>query len=648
MKKHCYYYAFFAFFLSFGQVSAQSIDEIAPKDNLIVEGIPKIPASIAETVENYSNFRGASFSSWHPIKREMLISTRFGDATQVHYLKMAGGARQQLTFFKDAPSGASFQTTQGNYFVFSKDVGGGEYFQKFRYDLEDGKVTLLTDGKSRNVGGTWSKSGDKIAYLSTRRNGADLDMYVMHPKEPSTDKMIFTLQGGGWGANDWSADDKTLLVSEYVSINESYIWLFDIEKGEKQKITDYAKPTKISYSNPKFSPDGKGVYVLTDKEGEHKQLAYIDLATKKHTYLTSSIKWDIEEFDISSKKDKIVLASNEEGYSTVYVFDIATNHLAKLNSLPKGVLGGLSWHNNGVDFAFTVSSATSSSEIYSYNVSQNSLEKWTTSEGAIPTTTFATPELIRWKSFDAMQISGFLYRPSQKIAGKRPVIIDIHGGPESQSRPSFLGRDNYFINELGIVLIFPNIRGSDGYGKTFLTLDNGAKRDESYKDIAALIDWIKQQPDLDSERIMITGGSYGGHTTFAVAALYSDKIRCSLPVVGMSNLITFLENTASYRRDLRRAEYGDERDAKMREYLAKIAPMNNAEKIKKPMFIVQGANDPRVPLSEAEQMKETLKKNGTPVWYLVAKDEGHGFRKKPNQEFEFYSTILFVKEYLLK
>jgi dipeptidyl aminopeptidase/acylaminoacyl peptidase len=245
-------------------------------------------------------------------------------------------------------------------------------------------------------------------------------------------------------------------------------------------------------------------------------------------------------------------------------------------------------------------------------------------------------------------ISGFLYKPPAKFAGKRPVLVVIHGGPEGQSQPIFLGRANYYLNELGIALIYPNVRGSTGYGKTFSLLDNGFKREDTYKDIDALFDWVGTRPDLDADRIGVTGGSYGGHMTLAVSTFYSGRIRCSVDIVGMSNLVTFLEHTEGYRRDLRRVEYGDERDPKMHDFLEKIAPMNNIEKIKKPMLVVAGKNDPRVPVTESEQIVGALKKQGTPVWYVMAKDEGHGFRKKQNQDFQFYATVEFLEEYLLK
>ena len=228
------------------------------------------------------------------------------------------------------------------------------------------------------------------------------------------------------------------------------------------------------------------------------------------------------------------------------------------------------------------------------------------------------------------------------------MIVNIHGGPEGQARPGSSAAATTSSTSWAWPSSIPNVRGSTGYGKTFLKLDNGEQREDSVKDIGALLDWIATRPDLDARRVMVTGGSYGGYMTLAVATHYTDRIRCALDVVGISNFVTFLESTEAYRRDLRRVEYGDERDPKMREFLLRIAPVNNARKIKRPLFVVQGKNDPRVPLSEAEQMVATVKKNGTPVWYLMAKDEGHGFAKKRNEDYLSYATAAFIQEFLLK
>jgi dipeptidyl aminopeptidase/acylaminoacyl peptidase len=620
----------------------------APGDNLVTEGIPAIPSSLAVSVDRYTQFRQATFTSWHPTRREMLIATRFGDTYQAHQVRFPGAARTQLTFFPENIFGGHYQPRTGDSFLFTKDRGGDEFFQIYRYDLASGDITRLTDGKSRNTGALWSHAGDRLVYGSTRRTGNDVDLWVVNPADPKSDRLLAKLEGGGWGAADWAPDDRTILVSEGASANESYLWLCDATTGEKTLLTPKGGKEQVAYGEARFSKQGKGVFVTTDLDSEFQRLAYIDLSTKQHRFLTSHIHADVDSFVLSPDGKTIAFLTNDAGLCGFHLFDTVSGKEKPSPHLPVGLIRGLEWHNNGSDIGFTLATAHSPPDAYSLNIDTGKLERWTHSETAgLNTASFADPELVRWKSFDGHEISGFLYSPPKKFTGKRPVVIDIHGGPEGQSRPGFLGRNNYWLNELGVAVIFPNIRGSSGYGKDFLKLDNGFLRENSYKDIAALIDWIASRPDLDADRVMVTGGSYGGHMTLAVATLYSDRIRCAVDVVGMSNLVTFLENTSGYRRDLRRVEYGDERDPAMRDYLMRIAPLNNVDKIKKPLFVIQGANDPRVPRSEAEQMVKAVRKLGTPVWYLMAKDEGHGFAKNKNADFQFYATFLFMKEFLL-
>ncbi len=622
---------------------------IKPNDALIVEHIPPVPARIAEHADRYTQYRTAEMFDWHPARREILIGTRFGETQQVHSVAMPGGARTQLTFFPDRVEAASYHPHVGDYFLFRKDVGGGEWYQIFRFDGASGDVTMLTDGTSRNEDFRWSNRGDRIAYSSTRRNRADLDFYVMNPTDKSTDKLLTQNSGGGWQVIDWSPDDRTLLALEGVSINESYLWLVDVATGAKTELTPRGSG-KVSYAPVGFGPDGKGIYVVTDKDNEFQRLAYMDLRTKSLKYLTN-YPWDVEDDAQLSKDRKLVAFEvNENGLGTLHVLNLATGKEVAMPKLPAGTIDNLAWHENNRDLAFSLNSSHSPADVYSVDVTTAKLERWTTSEtGGLNTANFVEPQLVKWKSFDGREISGWLYLPLEKPAtGKYPVVINIHGGPESQFRPGFLGRNNYYLNEMEIAILFPNVRGSTGYGKSFTELDNGFLREGTYKDIGALFDWISTQPELDSNRIMVTGGSYGGHMTLAVATRYNDRIACSVDVVGPSNLVTFLEHTESYRRDLRRVEYGDERDPKMRAFLESIAPMNHVKDITKPMMIVAGANDPRVPKSESDQMAAALEKNTTTVWYLAAKDEGHGFAKKKNADFQFYATVLFMQKYLLE
>ena len=633
--------------------SANSSQEavVAPNENLVVEGVPPIPQSLAEQADRYTNFRAALFTSWHPTKREMLITTRFADTFQIHQVRNPAGARTQLTFYVDDVRSALYPPKGGDSFVFSKDIGGGEFYQLYRYDESTGSVTLLTDGKSRNTGEVWSNDGTKIAYSSTRRDGKDVDIWLSepaHPDDPKTNRMLAQMIGGGWGALDWSPDDKQLLILEEISANESYLWLADCSTGEKTLLTPKGGAEKIAYASAKFSKDGKGIYLTTDKDSEFQRLAYFDLSSKKYTFLTEHIPWDVEGFDLTPDGKTIAFTTNEDGFGILHLFDTKTGKEKPAPKLPAGLIFGVKWHHNGHELAFGVTGSRSPSDVYSVDVSTGKVDRWTASEtGGLNPQTFSEPELVHWKTFDGKSISGFLYRPAKRFTGKRPVIIDIHGGPEGQFRPQFLGRNNYYMNELGIAMIFPNVRGSTGYGKTFLTLDNGFLREDSYKDINSLFDWIAQQPDLDSSRVMVTGGSYGGFMTLAVATNYNDRLRCSVDIVGPSNLVTFLENTSGYRQDLRRVEYGDERDSKMRAFLERIAPANKAQNITKPLFVIQGKNDPRVPWTEAQQMVAVVRKNNTPVWFLMAKNEGHGFSKKKNVDYQFYATVLFIQQFLL-
>jgi dipeptidyl aminopeptidase/acylaminoacyl peptidase len=633
-------------------IYAQSItkgtnENIVPNENLVVEGIPPIASELANTVARYTQFRSASLSSWHPTKKEMLISTRFGDVAQVHRVNFPMGARQQLTFASERASGASFQPTTGDYFVFSKDVNGNEFSQNYRYDLATGDITLLTDGKSQNGRGIWSAKGDRMLYGSTRRNGKDRDLYIVNPQNPQTDRLVVTNSGGGWGAFDWSKDERQAILQESISANESYLWLLDIASGVKNRLTPAAQ--KVSYDGAFFSKDGRGIYVITDQQSEFHRLAYVDLATQKYRYLTTTIPGDIEEWDLSEDGKYLAFVANEKGVAVLRVLNTTTQQLIKLPKLPVGLVGGITWHRNSRDLGFTLASAKSTADVYSVDIQTNKLDRWTESEtGGLNTTGFAAAELVSWKSFDGQQISGFLYRPARKFQGKRPVIIDIHGGPEAQSRPSFLGRMNYYLNELGVAIILPNVRGSSGQGKTFLAADNGFKREDSVKDIGALLDWISTQAELDSQRVMVAGGSYGGYMSLAVATKYSDRIKAAIDIVGISNFVSFLERTEGYRRDLRRVEYGDEREPKMREFLQKISPTTNAAKIKVPLFVIHGQNDPRVPLNEAQQIVQAVRQNGVPAWYLMAKDEGHGFSKKRNVDYQFYATVMFVKKFLIE
>lgn len=637
-----------ALFFTWANSAVADDNVVKPNSNLVVDGIPPIPEVLTQKMERYTELRSATFSDWHPSRKEMLISTRFGNTNQIHLVSAPGAARQQLTFFKEPVSNAWFHPHGGDYVVFQKDVGGGEWNQLYRFDLKTSESTLLTDGKSRNSALVWSTRGDQIAYTSTRRTGADNDVWLMDPAHPETNHLLAQLKGGGWCVSDWSVDGKQIAMIEAVSVNESYVWLIDAASGEKKELFERVAGQQIACDHPQFSRDGKGLYFLTDNNSEYARLAYVELATKKTRVLSAKINWNVESFSLSADGKKIAYLSNEDGISKLHLLDTASGKDDTVAGLQKGVISALRWHNNSRDLAFDNGSSSALRDVYSFNVTSGKITRWTKSESAVNLADLPDDKVIHWKSFDGLEISGIEISPPAKFTGKRPVLISIHGGPEGQSRPVISSLSSYLVNELGIAVIRPNIRGSTGYGKTYTKLDNGFLRQDSYKDIDALFDWIAQQPDLDAHHVAVMGGSYGGHMTLAISAFYPERLNCSVDIVGMSNLVTFLEHTEAYRRDLRRVEYGDERDPKMREFLEKIAPMNNIEKISKPMFVIAGKNDPRVPVSESDQIVDALKKQGTVVWYLKANDEGHGFKKKENTDFQNYATSLFLQDCLLK
>ncbi len=641
----------FLFFLSsilFFPLPARCADDVVvPNEQLVLDGIPPIPKAIAAQAASYGDSRAAGFSDWHPTRREILITTRFADVPQIHRVAMPGGARTQLTFYPERVGNARYRPKSDDI-VFGKDVGGGEWFQLFLRDGRTGKVSMFTDGKSRNTEGPFTRDGKWLAYESTKRTGRDNDVYVVDPSDSKTERLVLQGKGGGWFATDWAPDGRSLLVAEAISANESRYYLVDVASGAKTLFTPETKEM-VSYGRARFSPDGRTVYLTSDKDDEFHRLVAVDVETRKWDVLTPDVKWDVNGFDLSDDGSKIAYVLNDAGAETLHVLDLKTRRELPLPKLALGTIGSLRFRSDSKELAFSLSSARSPSDVYSVDVTTGRLARWTESEtGGLDAATFSEPEAISWKSFDGKTITGFLYRPPASFAGPRPVIVNIHGGPEGQFQPGFLGRNNFFMNELGVAMIFPNVRGSSGFGKTYLALDNGEKREDTVKDVGALLDWIAAQPGLDKSRVMVTGGSYGGYMTLASMTHYNDRFRCAVDVVGISNWVTFLEHTEAYRRDLRRVEYGDERDPKMRAFLERVSPLTSAGNITKPMFIVAGKNDPRVPYTEAEQMVSAIKKNGGPVWFLMANDEGHGFSKKKNQDFQFYAGVKFVEDNLLR
>ena len=624
--------------------------------NLVLENIPEIPARIVNDLNQYQNVRSAPFREWNKNGDSIYVSTRFGDVSQLHKVSEAGGTRQQLTFFEE-PIGSVVRQPEGELISFTMDAGGNENAQLFLLDPSTGKSQMVSDGESRNGSASWNRDGTAFIYRSNRRNGASNDLWMSSIDEPEKATMVFeSPDGSWWGADDWNADGTKVLIQQYVSVTDSRIHLLDIESGKVERLLGSESIPSVNYI-VSYDANEEGFYFTTDQAGDFEQLAYYSFKDASSEIVTTDINWNIENVGVSHDRSRMAFSVNQGGVSRVYLYDPKSARYKAVSGLPVGVVGGLEFSPDNKRLALTLNTAKSPSDTYILKLSANrlrhrGLERWTYSEvGGLDSASFVEPSLIEYPSFDKVDeqqrmIPAFVYKP-ENISEPAPVIISIHGGPESQYRPRFSSTYQLWIKQLGAAVIAPNVRGSSGYGTSYLKLDNGFKREDSVKDIGALLDWIATQPDLDENRVIVFGGSYGGYMVLASAVHYSDRLLGAVDIVGISNFVTFLKNTKDYRRDLRRVEYGDERDPKMYEHLQKISPNNSVEKIKIPMFVVQGNNDPRVPVSEAEQIVEALTKQGNQVWYMNALNEGHGYRKKENRDIYQQVVVMFMESLLV-
>ncbi len=625
--------------------------------NRVSENVPEIPTELLERLNRYQNTRGAGVSGWTP-DGCLLIGTRFAETSQVHRVCQPLGMREQLTFHPEPVAGV-VPSPPGAWregFVFAKDKGGDEFSQLYWFDVQTRSTTLLTDGKRSQNGGTvLNRDGSLMAYSSTARNGTDRDVWLRDTRA-GTSRLLLSA-GGSWTPLDFSPDGKSLLVSRYVSAAESHPGVVDVATGKLRLFP--VEGGKAAFGRFAYAPDGKGVYFVSDepvdgRPAEFRSLRFHDLASGRLEVLSRHIPWDVEDFTLAHDGRHLAYLSNEDGIGKVHVLTLPDHAPVALPELPIGVIGGGHFSPDGKRLAIALNTATSPSDAYVIDLAGGTLERWTRSEvGGLDTARFVAPTLIRYPTFDEADgqprtIPAFYYRPAKAAAGgKHPVVISIHGGPEGQSLPSFNASTQFLLNELGVAVLLPNVRGSSGYGRTWLSLDNAEKREDSVKDIGALLDWIARQPELDASRVGVVGGSYGGYMVLASLMHYSDRIRAGIDVVGISDFSTFLTNTESYRRDLRRAEYGDERDPAMKAVFDRISPLRNASRIRAPLFVAQGRNDPRVPYTEAEQIAAAVRGNGQPVWFLMFDDEGHGFRKKANSDYFGAASVLFWQRHLL-
>ncbi len=642
---------------------------VAAPPALRLQGVPPVPQVLADEVQRFSDFAGHAFVDWHPTRREMLVSHRplGGNIAQLLRIASPLAEPELLTDGPEPINRAWYEPREGRSIVLERGSGGNEAFQLYRLDLGadllNHRQTLLTDPDQRHALNAWLHRSSRALVSSVpldrtapggRRAEINTTLWLLDPARPGVRQVLAELPGGGWEAVAVTPDDSQAALLNYRSATDSEIWLIDLPSGQRRQLLPVpgaaGTSTHSSTHYPVgFSPDGRQLYLISDRDGEFQALMALNLASGALQRISADLRWDVEAAEASADGRLLALQVNVDGRDELQLVDGRTlQTLPPLQRLPAGSMAQPRFHPLRSELAFNLRNAQGPGQVYTLDASSGIGQAWTRPRlhPALDTSALTEQQIVRWPSFDGRVISGLLNRPPARFTGRRPVLINIHGGPEAQAKIGFAGRSNHLLQTLGIAVLQPNVRGSSGYGKTFLALDNGRLREDSVKDIGALLDWISAQPDLDPQRVVVAGGSYGGYMSLAVATTYPGRIAGAIDVVGISNFVSFLENTESYRRDLRRVEYGDERDPAMREFLQRISPLNQAGRITRPLLVVQGKNDPRVPVSEADQIVASVRANGTPVWYLRADNEGHGFARKENADYQFYATVMFLRRVL--
>jgi len=615
--------------------------------NLLQSGVQEIPAPLRERMAQYQNARSAVLADVAADGKSILVSTRFGSTRQLHLVEQPLGMRQQVTFFDEPVRSGRFLPGEEGTLFFLKDAGGSEFFQLFRMDRRTGRAEMLTDGKSRHEALVVSREGRRLAWASNARSGKDTDVWVADAASPREARLLFPAEGTFYPL-DFSADGSRLLVQQFRAASDSDLWLVDLPGGERRRLTP--AEGKASVGAAAFAADGKGIWLVTDRWSDFDELYRIDLGRPeaRPRSLTSTIPWDVEAIEVAPDGSRVALSANVDGASRLYLLEPRTGRLERVD-LPAGEVLQLAFPRQRPGTLFVgLMTGRSPPDVWQLDLRSKRLTRWTRSEvGGLDTERFVEPRLVRYPSKDGVTVPAFLYKPpAAAFPGRRPVVVDWHGGPEGQSRPAFDPALQYWVLEMGFAVLLPNVRGSSGYGKAYLAMDDGPKREQSLADIGATFDFIAGEPDLDASRVAVHGGSYGGYMVLASLAFFPGRVRAGVDIVGISSLPTFLENTQAYRRDLRRAEYGDERDPAVRAVQERISPLNHVDRIDALLFVQQGKNDPRVPQSEAEQIVQAVRGKGREVWYLLALNEGHGFGKKENRDHASLATALFLQRAL--
>ncbi len=627
---------------------------------LKLEDVPAVLPSDAAILRPYLEARVGTVFGWLPHGDGPLIGTRFADSQQLHAVRTPMGARTQLTFAAEPILTAiTNHNTAAPAMIYARDSGGDEQFQLYFHNLLINESALLTEGAAtRNEKPAYAPDGFQFAYTRTDASGK-YQIRMGDTRKPGETKTVFTAPDparGTWYVMDISRNADKLLLQNYASILDSNLIELNLKTGKRLAL---GAAKGIAASAARYAPDGQSVFYLSDAGHDYLQLWRYDFASKAHGQISPYLSGDVEEFSLNADASQVALNVNVEGSSEVQVYQlrdltkpnhlsVASEPIARASAKP-GVITGVQFHPKENRVLMSLSGAQNPGNAFELDSASGKVTAWTEHElGGMSAGSLIVPERIQFiggTGITRYNIQAFAYRPHR--VGKHPVLVLIHGGPESQARPGFDAWIQYLVRELHVTVITPNLRGSTGYGRVFTAMDDGVKRDDALTDLGALLDWIATQPEFDAKKIALMGGSYGGFITLAGLTRYSDRLACGVDIVGISDLTTFLQNTANYRRDLRRAEYGDERVPAVQKFFQHISPLKNAEKIQVPLMVIQGANDPRVPASEAIQIIAAVRANAQPVWSMTANDEGHGFKKKVNLDRMRLAVAAFLRQHLL-
>ena len=576
---------------------------------------------MAHPIEDFLQIRSASFAGFSPDGSKVLVGSNLPGTVQLYRVPSGGGAFVQLTDHAEPSSGTYMPASDELLIV--RDQGGNERTQIYR-SPDDGSQerAIVHDPDHIHRPGGVTRDGRLLAFTSNTRNGTDFDVYV-HDLTTGEERLVFDM--GGWcDASGFSPDGRYLAVGRMTERSfDNDLYLVELESGEIMHVCPHEEEAVVGV--PRWLPDSSGFFFRTDIGRDFCAIARYELATQSYEVVIED-DWDLS-VSIDWQGRHLLVTTNDEGYATLRLHDPATLAVTREVPTPGKGIAGATFSKDGKHIGMTFTSPTEPGDVWTYDIEADTLTRLTTSPNPVPREVFVEPTVHRFTSFDGESIPAFLYRPHD-ADGDLPVVVWIHGGPESQYVPSFNSLVQYFVHR-GYAVVAPNVRGSTGYGKRYHRLDDKRKRLDSVRDLEALHAWLEATPGLDASRAALMGGSYGGYMVLAGLAFQPQLWAAGVDIVGISSLVTFLENTAPWRRKFREREYGSlEED---REFLVEASPITRIDDMRAPLLIIHGANDPRVPLGEAEQIHAALEAKGVTTDLLVYEDEGHGLAKLKNR-----------------